>query len=332
MDLAQLKAQNATEEEKSEASPQSAEDELETGEGEEESEEFEQSAETDEGSETPEDTEESKLEDWQKADDDADPTFDNSDMAAVRRKYKGKLERANEDHVNEVQQLRADLEELRRGKQPPVKGEPNRDNYDDDLTYLEDRQLWISDQTNARQHATQASNATQARQLEAQRLTNNSVDEHYTRVDKLVADDKNDITHDLYYNSDLTLRKAVENIMPKGGDMIIDHLISNMGSDSEKVMYSLGVNKNKLGKFIDLLKSDPNGIKASMYLGELRSGINAPSKRKTKAPAPAAQAKGDKQLTGSAKSQQKAYDKADLQGRINIKRAAKQAGVDVSNW
>jgi len=339
--LAELKVENLAKEKELEGSPQDTDENLDLAEDEDDTEELDEAAELDqedtEDEADPGDTEESELEDWQKADDNAEdePTFDNSDMASVRRKYKAKLEVANEDHENETTQLKARIEQLEKGAPKALGDEPKlsdfEDNDDPNAAYQKAYMDWKFEEKDAKTQVTQASTEVQQRQQEERVKTDKAVDQHYIRAQELTK--KSGIKDEVYQASDLVVRKAVDAVFPKGGDNIVDSIIARLGPGSEKVMFNLGVNKPRLAKFIQSLKNDPTGIEGAIFLGEIKTQLNAPSKRKTKAPDPAKIAKGDKQLTGSMKSAKKAYDGAkDAQGRFDAKKKAKAAGHDTRDW
>ena len=113
-------------------------------------------------------------------------------------------------------------------------------------------------------------------------------------------------------------------------------MIAGLGAGSEKVMYSLGVNNARLAELKNRLIADPSGVTAGMYLGELKSEISAPQKRKTNAPKPAAQLKGDEQANDKFKAAKKNYEAAHKRGdtskAFTLKRAAKKAGANTKTW
>ncbi len=329
--LDELKAKNLAAEEEPAPSPQEEDEDLEEAEDEDEPGEIDEDADPDEDPDKPE------LEDWQKSDEDADPTFDNSDMANVRRKYKAKLDKANEDHDQETQKLKTRIEHLEKGG-PTRLEEPKLEDFESESNpehaHLLAHQKWQFSQLKAENQATRASTDIQHKQQEERQKTDVLVDQHYERAAKL--SEKSNISAEAYQASDLKVRQSVESLFPKGGDLIIDSIIARLGDGSEKVMYSLGVNKSRLAKFVQSLEADSTGIAAAMYLGELKTQLDAPGKRTTKAKKPASQIKGDRTVSGTEKSLKRKYDKAvkdgDMQARLNARRAAKEAKVDITNW
>ncbi len=285
------------------------------------------------------DAEETETEDWMKGDTDDDnddgatssATFDDSDMAKTRRKYKGKL--AEKDEENE--RLRAENEALKSGKGVPQKlAKPNRDNFEDDDAFHEAMVDYKIEVKDASRKAEQAHTTQQTQRQEKARETADAVDKHYERAVTLATE--SGITPEMYQNADFRVRNMVNSLFPDAGDAITDALIANLGEGSEKVMFSIGVKDSRLKELHTLFQQDPTGVKASMYLGTLKAELNAPRKRKTNAPKPAPDINGDAQKDETSRKLKKRYDEADkkgdLQSRFNTRREAKKAGVDTSNW
>jgi hypothetical protein len=117
--------------------------------------------------------------------------------------------------------------------------------------------------------------------------------------------------------------------------VIAEQLIADLGEGSEKVFYNLGVNNDRLSKFINLLQSNSSGIKAGMYLSQINTDLGISIKRTTQAPAPAQQAQGDAGPIkfGAAKKQYAAaHSSRDYQKAFNIRQAAKKEGADTNDW
>ncbi len=296
-----------------------------------------------------EDTEEALAEAWTLADDqtsDAEGAeIPNSAWKAARESYKakqGKKDAAHDEVVNNLNTRIAQLEQggQRPQQQPqPMLGALKReqfDEYDDpDAAYtqalvsaqlVQDRQISIQ---NARYQQAQ-------QQFEAQqRIINDGVDQHSKRAEDLAT--KSNINPDTYYAAELRVRGAVESVFPGQGDFMTDSLISNVGKGSERSIYNLGINPEKLDEFTNSLIGDRNGLKATAFLARLGAELQSaqPRKRTTKAPNPAKQVSGDQAVkpTGTTqKAMNAAQSSGDIQGAIDIKRKAKAAGVDVSTW
>jgi hypothetical protein len=328
--LAELKAQNATEEAELIAAPEPVVKEVEIEAVEVEPEEL------DEGSEPkPEEPEEATAEPWQieedeQASEDGSAKFGDSDIAAAKRKLRAKLERK---HSDELAELKAENETLRRGgstaaAQPQQAAMPTLESCDyDEANYSKSLQAWIQGQVQAGQSTSQVSD----RQSKAQQAQESAVDDHYSRAAKLAKE--TGISDEVYHRADLAVRQAVESAFPDKGDMITDQFIYRLGIGSDKVMYYLGRNQRELDVFKGKLSSDPSGIEAATYLGELKGRVATPQKKVTKAPAPAARAEGgDGHSTGGSKLMKKYQATTDMQARFDLKRQAKTDGIDVSKW
>jgi hypothetical protein len=346
--LEQLKEENAKLEAEAAANPQEAvEDEPEAQDEGLEAETDDQAAElpaeegeSDADQDKPdEEGKEVEPEDWMKPDDDqtssgSDRKFTDSDIAAAKNKLKAKLQRK---HDEETEKLKARLKELEQGKQPDLQ-KPKREQFldhdDPDEAFAEAVAEWKWNQKNAESQAEKAAQDAERKRIERMQEVSQGVDEHYQRAVTLA--EESGISAEMYQSADYRVRQAVDDVFEGAGDTIADALISNLGKGSERVFYNLGVNKTRLSELQSLLRTDPSGIKAAVFLGELKHDLTAPKKRQSNAPRPAPQADGDAAVTQSAKALKSKYDKAhakgDSQTAFNAKREAKQAGVDTSKW
>lgn len=328
--LAELKAENAAEEVETEVSPQEVEEETETEVAEVETEVTDEVAEPES-----EETEETEVEDWMQTDA-AEKKFTDGDIGAAKKKLRAKLE---SKHNDELDKLRTENEQLRsRTPEPKQLNRPKREDFrdsdDQDEAYIDALTDYKIEKGAAKQATTVKEQESTRQQNDFQQAVSQEVDQHYERAVKLSED--SGISPELYQSADLKVRQVIESIFPKAGDSTTDHFISNLGEGSEKVFFSLGVNSTKRDKFESLLRSDKTGLKASMYLGELKSELTAPNKRRTNAPKPAAQIKGDASTTPTVNALKKKYDaahkKGDVSGAFNLKRAAKKEGIKTSSW
>ena len=325
--------ENATDETEADDSPQEEETEEENEAVEETTEEPDEDAETE-----TEDTEETDTDDWMQSDtpkSQAEKKFTDGDIGKAKAKLKAKL--VNRD--SEIEKLKAELEAAKTSR-PKAEGlvKPKRDDFEDsedpDEAFVEALADWKVKTAQAELQATQASEAT-ARQRKEQALEiASSVDQHYERAAELSA--KSGISAEQYQSADGVFREMIESVYPQAGDAIADALISNMGKGSEKVVYNLGINQTKRAELKALLEADKNGLKASIYLGKLTEQLSAPNKRKTQAPTPAKAIKGDAIENASLKVLKKKYNAAhktgNAQAAFDVKREAKKAGADTSNW
>ena len=311
-------------------------------------EETEETTEGDEEETEEEDGESEELEEWQKEEADTEQGGDKpkpEKSLKAKKKLKGLLsERETElsEQQQENERLRLENEKLKAGSltnsgQGQLK-RPVREDFEDDY----------GDVDQAKYHA--ALDAYDDQRYEQRQATKNAesnkkafdnsiaegVEAHYARAEELV--ESSGINPDVYKAADNKFRKAIEDISPKKGDAIADALISSLGKGSEKAVFYVGNNDIAREKFQTLLRNDPMGIKAAMYLGEEKQRLktNSPAKKVSKAKAPATKIKGDAPQSGVAGKVQKQYDKAHADGdtgkAIKIKRQAKRDKIDTSGW
>ena len=254
----------------------------------------------------------------------------------MKQKLKGRLTDSNE----EVARLRAENEALKAGVQqtPKLKVTPKRPRQEDFDTILdheealseyEDKMLEVRLET--------ANTKVEIKNAQSRAKANleKAVDSHYERASKLIQD--NGIDTEVYKQTDLVVREAIESIRPGIGDFVTDQIISILGDGSEKVLFYLGRNKNALNEFKSLLTDDPTGLKASLFLGQQRERLLNTKRKTSKAPPPDDDIRGDDSPTSAnasalLKRRQAAVKKGDLQMAYNVKKQAKAAGVDVSKW
>jgi len=254
----------------------------------------------------------------------------------MKQKLKGRLTDSNE----EVARLRAENEALKAGVQqsPKLKVAPKRPRQEDFDTILdheealseyEDKMLEVRLETTNKK--VEIKNA----QAKAKVDLEKAVDGHYERASKLIQD--NGIDTEVYKKTDLVVREAVESIRPGIGDLVTDQIISVLGDGSEKVLFYLGRNKNALNEFKSLLTDDPTGLKASIFLGQQRERLLNTKRKISKAPPPGDDINGDSSPSSAKasaflKRRQAAIKKGNIQVAYDVKKQAKAAGIDVSNW
>ena len=334
LSLSELKAQNEAEEI---AQTETVEDqEVESVE------EPEPIEETEEIQSQEEEGEEQKpeVEDWQKSDDEVVPMFTSSDISAAKKKLRAKMTRK---HESETESLKAEIDALKKQistpqpQAPKVQPKPKYSDFDTEEAYEEALESWFDQKVESKLLGRDEKLSQQRKQAEAQQKIASSVDSHYERAAKLTQD--HGISQDVYHSADLAVRQMVENIRPGQGDMVVDYLISNLGQDSEKVMFYVGRNANALNELQSALAGDQSGIQAAMLLGSMKSRVTSPNKRQSKAPKPATQLKGDEVVTDKKSLERKLkkkYNEAHKsklpQDAWDARKEAKQAGIDVSNW
>lgn len=331
--LEELKAANAKAEESTEQETETVEVETEEEAAEEESTE---TTETEESTE--EEGEEKEAESWMSTEEqtsDSDAKFTGKDVAAAKRKLKAKVS----DQKDEISTLREEIDALKsqglreKAPQPAQKSAmPKLGDFDYEADYEQAMEDWMDRRMDAKQGVnTQRDAVNQAQEAKKQK-TEQAVDKHYERAGELIKE--SGIDSEVFKSADLRVRQAIESVYPENGDAITDGIISRLGAGSEKVMYYLGQNPSKRAELVEKLHEDENGLSAAIYLGELKNNIANPKKRVSNAPAPGTQLNGDGGGSVNASKEQKKYEAAagNVQSRIDIKRAAKKGGIDVSNW
>ena len=309
----------------------------------------------DDTDDTKQDGEESKveLESWQltegteASEDEQKGGFVPNHEAAKRRKKNQALRGELQEKDSELDDLRKQVEALQSGTAPKAEQEqvalvrPTREQFDyDDDAYdaavdnYYDAKLDRKIDSRTKDSTEKANQANQQQAFADNQKKN--LDAHYERAGKLVEDGK--LTEESFRNADTLVRKALDSIKPGYGDMLTDSLIStlnSLGDGSEKVMYQLGVNPAKLQELQNKLITDPSGLSASMFLGQLQAKAQTPSKRRSQAPTPGSKVEGEGGNNGNVSTLQKQYNKIDsndIQARISFKRQAKKNGTDTNNW
>ena len=337
--LRELKAQNAGEVEAETQETEVEETQVTLDPVETKTEETELEQESDE-----EESEESsvEVESWMQEDskESEDGGFKPSpEAAAVRKKFKARLSQKDE----ELERLKAENEALKSGSQvkpqenlPP---RPKLEDFDyDEAKHEAALDEWYDRKTEAKAKSVYQSSQTEAQQREAaerqQKALNDAIESHYSRVAELVEGGK--ISEERYTQAEDVVIKSLDNVSGGNGQNIAKQLIktlNSIGEGSEKVMYQLGVNSAKRDRLIELMQTDNTGLAAATFLGQLQSTISSPVKRKSSAPKPMADVKGDAVGSTRADKMRKQYQgSTDIQARISLKRQAKAKGYDTTNW
>jgi hypothetical protein len=339
--LAELKAANAAEEEAAQPVAEEARnhEELET----ETEGETQTGVDDEEDAESGEESSETDTEDWMRGDEqgtpDADKKFGDGDVAAAKRKLRAKLER---QHQTELEKLQQEIEELKKSKSEPqpdlsssLPPHPKWDDFADkdnpEAAYTEALVEYNAKAQAAKAEAAQKAEAIRRQREEQSSKISQAVDQHYDRAVGLA--EKSGISADAYKAADLNVRQMIDSVIPGGGDPVTDALIANLGEGSERVMYNLGVNSGRRAELEKRLREDSTGLRAMAYLAELNATLKAPSKRTSNAPAPSPQINGDKKGPDNLKRLRQRYDKAKTsQARYEIRKEARQAGVNTRDW
>jgi len=252
-----------------------------------------------------------------------------------KEKWKRKKTAVDDENVK----LKAEIEALKARSNGPQSTEPkrpDRDDFEDDDDYQEAKEQYFMDKIELKKNAGRVAERNQA-------ITDRiktGVDQHNVRVGDFVEEKK--INPDVYSNAESNFINAIDEVYPGSGEANADNLLSKLGKGSEKILYFFGRNKTKLNELKELLKEDPSGIKAGMFLGSenVRLGGISAGKQKSKAPKPAATATGDvnaKSDSASGKALKKKYDAAHKAGdgtlAYSIRTTArKEHKIDTSKW
>lgn len=337
--LEALRAQNAADEAAANAVPQTGEavveDEAAAG-----TTTTDDLAEGDEG----EEGQQAEPEAWMTGDDQESPgaqkKFTDRDIGAAKAPLRAKIQKLELQHQTELEQMRAQLEELRNKsvvQQPADK--PKREQFydhdDPDEAFLEALADWRVNERLATQQAGNQQYERQRQKLEAQQKISSKVDQHYARAEVLAK--ASGISPDLYRAADLRVREAIEGIYGEGsGDHVTDKLIARLGEGSEKVMYKLGVSPKCLAELISNLREDPEGLQALFYAGKLSAELTAPARKRSNTPAPATNVQGDANTSDVSRNllrkYQEAHKRGDTQAAYDIRSEAKGKKINVSTW
>lgn len=297
------------------------------------------------------------LEDWQKSDEDVekeaeaeaaakllegegDEIDDDKPKPEKTLKAKKKLQRKLEVKDSENDELKAEIARLKESKVTPTgkpTGRPVRpkeEDFDTDEDYEAARETYSDDLYDWRQSDKTAKQTETKAQEQKLAEIKEGVEAHFERAEALL--ETSGISPEKYNAANKAFREEIDSIHPGQGDFLADLFTSRMGQGSEKVLYNIGVNDTAKAEFSKLLRKDPSGIEAAIYLGQKKEQLTNPKKRKTNAPPPALNVKGDATGGKAGGSMKRAYDKAEktgsAQAMYNAKKEAKKAGVDVSKW
>ena len=285
----------------------------------------------------PVEVDEGEEETWMKEEDEQAPKEDPSKQVpvgkhvALKKKLRGTI-KEQDDEIERLKKENAALQKPQAPAEPALR--PKREDFDSDDLFDEAIDGYRDERTRETLSQQTAQSQQQADIEKSQARLNDAVDTHYLRAAQLI--EKTGIKPEIFKASDVAVRKAVDSVMPERGERVVDEMISRIGDGSDKVMYYLGRNQAALDRLKSLLVSDPSGIEAAIYLGQEKQRLTNPTKPRTQAPDPAARLTGDAPSGAKHKALKRAYDKAHngggIQDAYNAKKAAKQAGVDVSKW
>lgn len=262
---------------------------------------------------------------WMQVDEEeeADQTAKETVPLAVLMKQKNKGK--EKDAENERLQARVkELESAQPAQALPKR--PRADDYDtisehEDAMEVYDHQLLELSRQTATVKTTVKDN--QARTVDA-------ANAFFERADAIVA--KHKIDPNVYKEASDNVQTLVEDAFPRMGDAAYPEFLSRLEDGDETTLMYIGRNKGQLLRLEQLFKEDRSGIKAFRHIARLTERNTGAKTKTSRAPKPAASVNGSGHA-GTSSRQKKAYDKeTDPQKRVNIKRAAKQAGLDVKGW
>ncbi len=283
------------------------------------------------------------VEAWMEEEDETGRTDSQTVPLHAHVKAKHKLRGTIKSQQDEIDRLKAENDALKTGTIKPVNSSlqlperPKRNAFDSDEAYETALDKYYDEKETIKFNKLQQDhnvNASQAKEIEALETAVNS---HYDRAEKLIT--TSGISPDAFKAADTTLREAIEVIRPGAGDAIADQMIAILGEGSEKVFYKLGNPKNKAlrGELINILATDPSGLRLAAFLGEQKALLTTvTTKRISKAPPPDGQHQSDADGSDKAKLLKRQYDAAhkanDISRAWAAKKKAKQGGIDVSKW
>ena len=287
-----------------------------------------------EGEETEETTEEKEVELWQQeeSEEQEEGTVPVGSHIKMKDKLKGRISQRDE----EIDKLRREVEDLKTNRSKPTEQPkmPNEEDFEENSDYRKSLETYYQDLARFNFEQVEVEKKKKESYSKAKENLDREVDNHYERVAQLV--ESSGMSSEIFKKADTAVREAVDAIIPKQGDIVVDHYISILGEGSEKVLTFIGRNPKELAVFQSMIASDSTGMKAMAYLGQQKERLTNPQKRRTSAPAPAADAKGDESVSQQGSALKRKYDKAhksgSMQQAFDIKRQARKDGVDTSSW
>jgi hypothetical protein len=287
------------------------------------------------------DSDQPPMEAWMASEDDADAGPPESSIMPVSAhiRYKRKQKEKEAEREAELEQLRKENEALRRSVGPTEKTpeRPKRADFATEDEYYESLEKYEDELTALRLKRLEYQKTQETRQKRVKEEAEKAVEAHYERAAKIVKE--TGIKPEVYQETDRRVREAVDAVMPKLGDVVVDQAINVMGEGSEKVLYFLGRNQAALDRFKSLLAEDSTGMKAMIFLGQQKERLTGSPKIRSKAPTPApnvGRGGTGPNDTANARALKKAYktahDKGDAQAAYEAKKKARQSGLDVSAW
>lgn len=292
----------------------------------------------------PDETDETESELWMNSDDEkpeADANkFTNDDMAGLRKKLQAKADQKLAKKNDEIEQLRADIDALKtqRSSGESELKRPKREDFyesdDPDEAFIDALTDYKIARQKSERMAAEVTTEAQRENEKRQAKIAQGEDDHYTRAATLVA--KSKLDPEKYQGADLAFRQAIDEIVPGGGDAITAYMVSTLGEGSEKVVYNVGISKQRLNTIQSLLREDPNGLSLVAHLSDRKNALNNATKRKTSAPAPAPSVNSDVSQDAGEKTMIKQFnsasDSGNTQKMLDILSAGRKKGYKTNSW
>ena len=245
-------------------------------------------------------------------------SFGSSDMAKLRRKLKAK----NDEKDDEIAQLRADIDAMKNGistnSAPQVSvqsiARPKLEDFDyDEDKYNESLDEYYISRMSQQNNQTQVNAQQEQAQQAAKQSQQKKLDSHYEQVSDLIT--SNTLTAEMYQNSEIVLRKSLDNVSKGNGDSLTDTIIAqlaSLGDGGAKVITHLGRNATNRNRLVAALADDPTGLTMMGILGELKATLtSAPAKKISSAPTPSAKLSGGEPSGDSSAKLARKYKEAD---------------------
>ena len=262
-------------------------------------------------------------------DEEEDPDKTAPDWAVkMKDRLKGKVKEKD----SEIEKLRSELEELKKGSSGPIRlpKRPDKDDFSSDEEYDAALVKYEQEKTDA---IAKSYISQKQREEEAERFNNElarAYDDHIDRSSKLIK--SYNINPDLIEKANAKVIDLLERHYPKHGEFNYKSLLNVIGEGSEKAMFYLGTNKKAQDTFESLLIKDKSGMKAAFFLGRETERVSGTTKKTSRAKPPATQLKGDSTPQSERKLRDKLKKAKDAQEIFNIRKEARAAGLDPSKW
>ena len=245
----------------------------------------------------------------------------------------------------EVERLRKENEELRKGLQPQpaeLGPKPKIDDFDSDEKYEAALDEWYDKKHKAGTSQAQQETTQKQAYERLKKQLDTAYDAHLDRADALVKEHK--IKPEVFKSAeDAVIDVIGENAgLPDDADKkgVAEHILKKfvdvVGDGSEKVIYYLGVNRKAQREFATMLAGDNSGLKATAWMARKVAELQGTTtKKRSSAPAPDTEIRGEKKGEEQDKVIKKRFDEAknkDLTAALAFRRDAKKLGIDVSDW